>query len=556
MKCNRKGYVGFTRIRALFNLSFWIVIVLVAMVVPIVLGDSGGWKWGGAASIAWVLLARVLWVRQGFTGTLFDSVKDETVLNDVTKSRERLERMLTPYTIDPSYLGRRVFIGMVEDVKGGGGRTPIYLPPELIRKNHISFLGASGSGKTKVSTLILFQMLREGDAIAVIDPKDDEFQPATLTNEAQRLGRPVVYINLRVNKPQLNPFKGTTSAQREQLLQTALQLDPSGNPAVDFHRGEDRDACASLISTGLDNILDLVAAGSTTKAVTTRQNFWRELRDLARLEAFHTTEGPDLEAVIQSGGLIYIVGDTDDLRIIAAQRLMLARLLQIIKGRERESARQVSLFLEETKYSLSNAALRALGTIRDRRCNLMLSYQSYGDLEDCGSLPPKAVLGAAKGNTTLKFVFKLEDASTAKEFCSIAGEESIMTETTGKLLDDSGLEQGQWREANKAAVTVDMLTTNMPKPLAGQSSVSWVFGLGPAFLISTMHLPAGPRPQITPAKPLPPLAIEHLDGQAAIGHAGAKKAQTTKPGDEPDRLVVPDLQMSEKQVMANAQELI
>ena len=237
-----------------------------------------------------------------------------------------------------------------------------------------------------------------------------------------------------------------------------------------------------------------------------QQQIWRELRDLSRLGAFHTADCPDFVGAIQAGGLIYVVGDTDDLRIMAAQRMILARILQIIKGRERDGARQVSLFLDEYKYTISNVSLRALGTIRDRSCNLVLGYQNYADLEDCGNLPAKAVIGAAKGNTTLKFVFKLEDATTAKEFSLMAGEQSIMIETTGKILDDSGAEQGHWREASKAAVSVDMLTTNMPKPLSGQSSVSWVFGLGPAFLLSTMHLPAGPTPVVAPAKPLPTVA--------------------------------------------------
>ena len=324
--------------------------------------------------------------------------------------------------------------------------------------------------------------------------------------QAKQLGRPLIYLNLRNQSPQLNPFANTTPTQREQLLQCALQLDPSGNPSVDFHRGEDRDACTCLINTGAGNIVDMVSIGATLKSVTSRTNFWRELRDLSRLGAFHTADCPDFVGAIQAGGLIYVVGDTDDLRIMAAQRMILARILQIIKGRERDGARQVSLFLDEYKYTISNVSLRALGTIRDRSCNLVLGYQNYADLEDCGNLPAKAVIGAAKGNTTLKFVFKLEDATTAKEFSLMAGEQSIMIETTGKILDDSGAEQGHWREASKAAVSVDMLTTNMPKPLSGQSSVSWVFGLGPAFLLSTMHLPAGPTPVVAPAKPLPTVA--------------------------------------------------
>ena len=500
MKIVSNPYSPIPHLRSGWALLTWLFLILLASVVSFTITATGGVFWGLFAWMGLVIFGRVLWVKTELGGLLFGAEQTEPTLNDVSASSNRLERMREPYPLDASLMRRPVFIGMAQDERGK--RYTVRLPPELIRKNHISFIGASGTGKTKLTTLMLAQMLDSGDSVVCFDPKDDQFLPGILVQHAKQLGRPAAYINLRHDAPQINPFKGATRPQREQILQAALQLDPSGNPAVDFHRGEDRDACASLVATGLSNMVDLATTGANLKAVTSRTNFWREFRELARLEAFHTEEGPNLEEVIQAGGLIYIVGDTDDLRIFAGQRMLLARVLQIIKGRERDGARQVSLFLDEFKYMLSNVALRALGTIRDRQCNLMLAYQSYGDLEDCGTLPPKAVLGAAKGNTTLKFVFKLEDGATAREFSSLAGERAVVLQSMGKSLDAEGREQVSWREANKAAVTVDMLTTAMPKPIAGQASVCWVFGIGPAFTISTMHLPAGPQPKITKATPI------------------------------------------------------
>lgn len=554
MKVIQEFDVNLRPMRVILSLAIWAGIVLVALVLPTVLGAAGGWKWGVPSLLAWSIFSRVLWIRQGLKGILFSNKKVGPVLNDVSDSSARLARMAAPYALDAELMRHPVFIGMAQD--GQGTSYPVRLPQDLIRKNHISLLGASGTGKTKLTALVLTQMFESGDAVVCFDPKDDQFLPGILIGHANRLGRPVAYVNLRQDVAQINPFKGASKRQREQILQAALLLDPSGNPSVDFHRGEDRDACALLISTGSENILDLAATGATIKAVTSRTNFWREFRDLMRLEAFHTAEGPDLLEVIQTGGLVYVVGDTDDLRIVAGQRMLLARVLQIIKTRDRDTAKQVSLFLDEFKYMLSNAALRALGTIRDHQCNLMLAYQSYGDLEDCGTLPPKAVLGAAKGNTTLKFVFKLEDGLTAHEFSRLAGEHAIMVESIGKTLDGDGRETGQWREANKAAVTIDMLTTSMPKPLAGQASVCWVYGIGPAFTISTMHLPAGPRPQIAKAPPLPPMAREHLDGQAAIGLDELRPEPIKGRRDVLDKLPLPNEQVPTKSVAIHAQDFI
>lgn len=416
-------------------------------------------------------------------------------LLDVNETERWLADLKAPFQYE---LRDPVFLGATPT---GSGLKPVTIKAEVFAKNHVSILGASGTGKSKLAALLLTQLNDTGSAVVVVDPKDDEFLPSILNQQALERGVPFVYVNLRSSTPQVNPFNGATEEQREALLQAALNLDPAGDPAVDFYRGEDRDACMLAIRTGATNLVDLVHACAQLDQVTERQNFWRELQQLARVQALATDGGPDIAAAIEAGGVVYVVGDTDDLNVRAAQRMLLARVLQIIKARERQSARQTVLFLDEFKYLISNIALRALGTIRDRKCNLCLAYQSYADLSDCGTLNPTAVLGAAKENTTLKFVYKLEDAETARQFSVLAGEKRVLVESTNKLLDE-GREAGALREANVPAVTVDMLTTNLPKPLAGEASVCWVFGLGPAFPLATMHLPAGPAPQVQPAPPV------------------------------------------------------
>lgn len=476
----------------ILNIAIWTAIAVLSFSVPLSAFIGHGWLVGLASFLMWLVYVLFLFRKTGW-----GKPPEQSALLDVYENAAWLALLKRPYTLKK--LGDPVFVGARPGPRGE--LLPVTIPPEVFHKNHVSILGASGTGKSKLAAQILTQLNHHGDAVVVIDPKDDEFLPGILKAQADKDGRPFVFISLRVEKPQCNPFAGCSEEQREQLLQAGLNLDPSGDPAVDYYRGEDRDACAALIRSSANNIVDMVRAGAALDAVVKRQNFWRELQQLARVKALHTDGGPDLAAAIEAGAVVYIVGDTDDLNIRGAQRMLLARIVQIIKGREREGARQVAVLLEEFKYCLSNVALRALGTIRDRRCNLLLAYQSYGDLADCGTLPPVAVLGAARENTTLKIVYKLEDAKTAAEFSQVAGERRIQVESANKLLDE-GREAGTVREANRAAVSIDMLTTNMPKPLAGEASVGWVFGLGPAFPLATMHLPAGPAPQIVAAPPI------------------------------------------------------
>lgn len=469
---------------------FWTAMLgVVSLVGAMSFFHADGFVSGALAVLVWVAFMAAHASKMGYLQT-----QAAPGLLDVDETAAWLAKLKQPYSLKK--LGDPVLVGARPGQRGE--LVPVTIKPEVFHKNHVSILGASGTGKSKLAAQVLTQLSHHGDAVVIIDPKEDEWLPRILKKQADADGRQFVFVNLRVDTPQYNPFAGCTEEQREQLLQAGLNLDPSGDPGVDFYRGEDREACAALIRSGATNIVEMLQAGAELGAVTSRVNFWRELQQLARIKALHTDGGPDLAATIEAGGVVYIVGDTDDLNVKAAQRMLLARIVQIIKAREREGARQVALFLDEFKYSLSNVALRALGTARDRRCNLLLAYQSYGDLADCGTLPPVAVLGAARENTTLKFVYKLEDAKTAAEFSQIAGEKRVTVETTNKLLDE-GREAGALRESNRAAVSIDMLTTNLPKQLAGEASVCWVFGLGPAFPLATMHLPAGPAPQVVAA---------------------------------------------------------
>jgi hypothetical protein len=412
-------------------------------------------------------------------------------LHDVHENARWLDGLKAPYNA-LEHLGSDVFVGLRP---GRGGRMlPVTLPVQVLHKNHVALIGASGVGKSKLAALILQQLNAAGDALAVFDPKDDEFLAGILHAGAVKIGVPFVYINLREQVPQVNPFAGCSEEESLLLLQAALGLDPTGDPAVDYHRGNDREACGLLVAAGGTHMIEHLAGVAKVPAVARATNFRRELEQLGWVKAFHCTSGPDMAATLAAGGVVYIVGDTDDLRIVAAQKLLLARVTQIIKARPRAGARQVALMLDEYKYMLSNAALRALGTIRDKRCNLLLAFQSHGDLADCGSLNPIAVRGAAD-NCTLNFIYKLQDRRTAEDFVKMAGDERVELES----IDRQEAERGTRHEANRQAVSIDMLTTNAPKPLSAQEcSVSWVFGLGPAFPLSTSHLPAGPLPALKP----------------------------------------------------------
>ena len=346
---------------------------------------------------------------------------------------------------------------------------------------------------------MLSQLAATGETVVIFDPKNDRNLPGVLAQAGEDWGDfPVHVLDLRPQAfPQINPFKDCRPDQVEELLQVALELGKTGDAAVDFYRGGDREATgfiAEALADGRTNMLEIVDCASRDERVIKQENLWRELRQIARVKALHTNCGLDLVEILNKPGVLYVIGSTTKLEVVAVQKLILQRILQIIDERQDQS-HPVAMFLDELKYILSPAALRAAGTIRDRNCHLIFAHQSLGDLADCPGLNPQAVRGAIWGNSGIKIVYKMLDSQTARELESIAGQSAVKSDS--QSVGDNGTTVNSKSERSQYMPT--HVFTHLPKPTAGEASVGVVFGLGTAFYLSTRWLEAGPAPQPVPA---------------------------------------------------------
>lgn len=446
------------------------------------------------------------------------------VMNDAGKMR----MLAAPFDPGP-YIQRARRAGRDEIFMGlGQNRKPILFPRAKLDKNHVEILGESGVGKSSLAGVLLSQFAAAGESVMVLDPKGDRMLPGALARAASLYGFQVTYIDLRFGQPpQLNPFLGARRDQVEELLQVALELGKTGSGAVDFYRGNDREATgymAEAFADGETTMPELLEKAAEDERVTVNENLWREFRQIARVPAFnvrHGQDGHDLEELIRRGGVIYVTGSTTRLEVQAAQKLLLQRVMQILDER-RDQSQPVAIFLDELKYILSPAALRAAGTIRDRNVHLLFAHQSIGDLSDCPGLDPKAVRGAIWGNSGIKIAYKMLDAETARELSLISGDRAVLETRTTE--NDDGVSVAQ--SIGKASHMPAHIFTHLPKPTGEEASVGVVIGDGPAYFLATRWLEAGPPPEPIPA---PPLLTER---------AASVPAETTDVASEPAPIYV------------------
>ncbi len=319
-------------------------------------------------------------------------------------------------------LNDSIFLGVDSDGE------PVRIDRSHWKRSHVQIMGPPGSGKGIQAAVTLSQSLRFGDAVYVFDPKDDEWAPSVFAHACEQASVPFHFISLQDRTPQLDPLAGASVDEIAEMLYAGFQLSPRGRPS-DYYLLSDRKAAraaAELTQNGSLSLTELFTKSRTEvdkNLLNSASGFFMALEEVAELPCIQTREGISLRSPLEHGGCIYIVGSLRNDPVITLQKMLFVRIIQLIE--DRSSTRHASIFLDEFKYLLSIPAINALGTVRDKGCNILLAHQSPGDFGQCGAdLSESAVRSTVTDTTGIKWLYRPSDEATA----------AWISDQTGKIL--------------------------------------------------------------------------------------------------------------------------
>ncbi|EQB9714647.1 TPA: TraM recognition domain-containing protein [Yersinia enterocolitica] len=450
----------------------------------------------------------------------------KTSLERNTRTDVREIKALLPTTekYDPEQfidLKKGVFIGLNEN------KDPQYIPLSDWQKQHADVIGTTGAGKGVATGLLIYQSILAGEGVFEMDPKNDEWAPHLIRKACEDAGKPFYLIDLNKPEYQLNLIDGITAEHLEELFIAGFSLAEKGE-AADFYRIDDRRAARATAQLINENptatIRDLFNSDFVQSIAETIKGFFGKIEELALLNSINAPEGLALKKIFDDGGCCYIIGSMRNSKVIATQRMILVRLMQLAELRDRinTTPRPIAIHLAELKYHLSRPALEGLGAARDKGVHIIMDHQSVADLRDCpADLNGDAVVGAVVENAKFKLVYKLQDPDTALWVAKMSGTILVDDESrkakTNRVLTEVIDDERTIRQAERFYIDSNMLL-NLPP------FVSYIFTateLPRASLISPLKVKKQPL-QVYDVTPITPISIKK-----PLDFTDAPAAQTT-----------------------------
>ena len=399
---------------------------------------------------------------------------------DIRKIDHYLPKAKQEFNPEKYFKKERVFCGL------DSSNQPAFIPQDIWRSSHVDIVGTTGSGKGVMAGMLLTQAVQQGEAVIIVDPKDDEYAMHVMGQAARKAGVPFYFIDLLGPTPQWNPFNSKTEFEIEELFSAGFGQAEKGTDA-DFYRLQDR-ACSRIFAReyvakpakASDVYLRLINEHEV--AIKEAPKFRQDLEEVVSMPVLNINQGIELQTAIEQGAVIYVRGSMRNPRALKLQKMFVLSIMQHCEKRDRDTARHVCIFLDEFKYLISRPSLEALGAIRDKKAHVVLAHQSLGDLRDCPKdIDPESVLSSINENCALKFAYKVNDPDTAEWLSKMSGkiivDDERKTFVTGSGITETRAPERVLTQSERCLLDTNMLQSLPPRcaALYGNGLAKFIF---------------------------------------------------------------------------------
>jgi hypothetical protein len=368
------------------------------------------------------------------------------------------------------YKSGTIFYGLNED------NIPIRIPEEEWKSTHQRLVGPTQTGKGVEIGVQLDQAIRHGHCVVFIDPKPDKHAKAIMKKACTEAGRNFVELDLNPEgRGKYSPFLGGSMRDRRTRLMYVLGLHDTGTDG-DFYKSAERAIIDNLFDSWdgrLDTLQQLLTAPNLSDSVKRSLNYINEWLRLSTFRVDKRRRGFSAERSLQENAVVYIRGNLDDDVINKASTVLLMELVQECKRLDPSRDNHVFLAVDEVAFLINDKIADALATVGAFRCNMLLSYQSEGDLLNLKDKTQntRAISTRVKTNCKISLYYMASDYETAQVMAEESGTVQKAV-TRSQRVDIGKYQQETWdnsRDIHK--VEEAFITANKAKMLPNRVGI-------------------------------------------------------------------------------------
>lgn len=310
----------------------------------------------------------------------------------------------------------------------------VEIPRSEWYETNAKIIGPTRKGKGVLLGCLIEQAILHGDVVFFFDDKGDEFIPHIMADRARKEGRSFFYCDLNdpddeeddnKNPGAWAPFIGGNLRSRRARILVAAGLNDTGNES-DFYKQRERAILDKIFENAEGRIpllLQEIEKNETYKENAQRlYNFlseWVKVKSLCPKK----NRGLSVEKCILNNAVVYVRGSLDDKIVRESVRIFVMEVVQEARRLKDKRQTHLSLFVDETRFVMSQSLADALATILNCRANIILAYQVKSDVKNLEdrTLDGRSIEHTVNTNCQITAIYGSSDPETNKWIEEMSG---------------------------------------------------------------------------------------------------------------------------------------